>query len=76
MSTTTPGRGAVAVADRTSDDIAFVEGKPHMAQVGDRVLDPQVDFCFSEEPVPAAPVIPPKRWVCREVADAGHGGLH
>ena len=48
----------------------YFEGKPHMAQVGDRVLDPQVDFCFSEEPVPKVPEIPPKRWVCREVADA------
>ncbi len=48
----------------------YFEGKPHMATVGDRVLDPQVDFCFSEEPVPKVPEVPPKRWVCREVADA------
>jgi len=48
----------------------YFEGKPHMAQIGDRTLDPQVDFCFSEEPVPKVPEVPPKRWVCREVADA------
>ena len=41
-----------------------------MAQIGDRVLDPQVDFCFSEEPAVKIPEVPPKRWVCREVADA------
>ena len=48
----------------------YFEGKPEMAEVEGRILDPQVDFCFSEEPVVKTLKIEPKRWVCREVAAA------
>ena len=54
--------GMIGPWEETRRDIDFHTGKPHMAQIGDRVLDPQVDFCFSEEPVPKVPEVPPKRW--------------